>query len=202
MSAPLVSRVAEKQTATTTLQDPPRSTVVAPGVFPPPRKEAPGTSPSAHASSSTTRGHHMTMTAEVTLRPATGLRLCLHNKSRKSSIPSKWYAALLLDILRHLADMTTRKWKSTRHPNHTPISSNDYASIIWTWRLGEYLPTQHLGIEANSICELIVSSVPFSGYDGFVSSVLASIYKQIERRVSLVWVEQVELQRKSNWRRR
>ena len=76
---------------------------------------------------------------------------------------------------------TTRKWKSTRHPNHTPISSNDYASIIWTWRLGEYLPTQHLGIEANSICELIVSSVPFSGYDGFVSSVLASIYKQIER---------------------
>ena len=123
----------------------------------------------------------MTTTAEVTLPHATGLRLCLHNKSRKNSIPSKWYAVLLSEMPRLDADTMNRKWKSTRHPNHTPISSNDYASIIWTWRLGEYLPTQHLGIEANSICELIVSSVPFSGYDGFVSSVLASIYKQIER---------------------
>lgn len=37
-----------------------------------------------------------------------------------------------------------------------------------------------LGIGANSIYELTVSSVPFSGYDVLVSSVLASICNQIE----------------------
>jgi hypothetical protein len=39
--------------------------------------------------------------------------------------------------------------------NHTPISSNDYASIIWTWRLGEYLSSLlHLRIGAISIYQL------------------------------------------------
>jgi hypothetical protein len=30
-----------------------------------------------------------------------------------------------------------RKWRFMSSPNPTPISSNDYAFIIWTWRLGE-----------------------------------------------------------------
>jgi hypothetical protein len=43
------------------------------------------------------------------------------------------------------ANSVPRRWKSTSRPNLTHISSNDYASTSWTWRLGEYLPTSALG---------------------------------------------------------
>lgn len=56
-----------------------------------------------------------------------------------------------------------RRWRFTSFQNHTPTSSNDYASIYWTRRLGEYLSTLYLGIGASSIYELRVSSIPFSG---------------------------------------
>ena len=52
-----------------------------------------------------------------------------------------------------VANQFHRRWKFTSSPNLTPISSNDYASIIWTWRLGEYLSTLHLRIGTTSIYE-------------------------------------------------
>jgi hypothetical protein len=61
------------------------------GVFQALHKVAKETLPSARVFSSTMRGLLRTMTAEETLQPATGSRLCLHSKSRKSSTPSKWY---------------------------------------------------------------------------------------------------------------
>lgn len=64
-------------------------------------------------------------------------------------------------------------------PNHTPISSNDYAFIIWTWRLGEYLSSLPLRFGAVSIYELL-AQFPCSGYHGLVSSILASICDQLE----------------------
>jgi hypothetical protein len=67
-------------------------------------------------------GHPTITTAEETSRHATGSHPCLRNKSRRSSTLSKW------------------RWKSTSRRNLTHISSNDYASTSWTWRLGEYLP--------------------------------------------------------------
>lgn len=39
-----------------------------------------------------------------------------------------------------------RRWKFTNSRNPTPISFNDYASTIWTWRLGEFLSLLHLWI--------------------------------------------------------
>jgi hypothetical protein len=60
-------------------------------------------------------------------------------------------------------------------PSPTPISSNDHAFIIWTRRLGEHFPDLASVHWSHSIYELIVSSVPCSGYYGLVSSILASI---------------------------
>jgi hypothetical protein len=73
-------------------------------------------------------------------------------------------------------------------PNRTPISSNDYASIIWTWRLGEYLLSLHLRIGATSIYEF-VSSVPcFWLPRTLVSSILASICSQVEKKEEVLLV--------------
>ena len=52
-----------------------------------------------------------------------------------------------------------RKWRYTNFLNRTPTSFNDYASIIWTWRLGEYLSALFLRIGANSIYELQLNSI-------------------------------------------
>ena len=77
-----------------------------------------------------------------------------------------------------------RRWKSTSRPNLTHISSNDYASTSWTWRLGEHLPTSALGIGAHSIYELTVSSSSISGYDGFVLFCLSEHLQPVRERES------------------
>ena len=55
---------------------------------------APGTLLSVHASNSTMHGRLTITTAEETLRHATGSHPCLHNRSKKSSTLSRWYASL------------------------------------------------------------------------------------------------------------
>lgn len=145
-----------RRTATTTSPNPQRSRMEARGAF----RSHPwlvGISHSAPAYNSTTHGPLTITTAEEISRLATGLRLCLRSKSKRSSTLSKWYVALsTVHVM--LANTTLRRWKSTRRQNLTHISFNDYASTSWTWRLGEYLPTSALGIGAHSIYELIVSS--------------------------------------------
>lgn len=82
-----------RRTVTTTSPNPRRSPTEARGAF----RSHPRlveTSHSAPAYSSTTHGHLTITTAEETLRLATGSRLCLRSRSKRSSTPSKWYAAL------------------------------------------------------------------------------------------------------------
>lgn len=104
-----------------------------------------GTSVLAHAFSFMMPGLLQTTTVGETLLRATGSRPCWHNRSRKSSTPSRWYVPHRTASTKVSANNDYRRWRYTSSRNHTPISSNDYASIIWTWRLGEYLPTKAPG---------------------------------------------------------
>lgn len=106
---------------------------------------APRTSLSVHASNSTMHGRPTITTAEETLQHATGSHLCLHNRSKRSSTLSRWCAPINFTHSLIFANAMLRRWKSTSRPNLTHISSNDYASTSWTWRLGEYLPASALG---------------------------------------------------------
>jgi hypothetical protein len=106
------------------------------------------TSHSAHAYNSTMPGRPRTTTVEETLRPAIGSRPCWRSRSRKSSILSRWY--VILHAHKDSTNVFCRKWKSMSFLNLTLISSNDYAFIIWTWRLGEYLGSLLLCFEATA----------------------------------------------------
>jgi len=55
----------------------------------------------------------------------------------------------------------------------------------WSWRLGEHLPTQQLGIGAHSIYELTVGSSSISGYDGFVLFCLSEHLQPVRERGSM-----------------
>lgn len=81
------------------------------------------------------------------------------------------------------ANFVNRRWKFTSFLSLTPISSNDYASIIWTWRLGETFSFSTEELKQNSIYELTVllTQFHFLVNDDLVSSVLASICTRIER---------------------
>lgn len=70
--------------------------------------------------------------------------------------------------------------------NPTPISSNDYASIVWTWRLANPFQCCTCGLEPPAFTSR--SSVPCSGYHGLVSSILASICNQVEKTSLLALV--------------
>ena len=82
-----------------------------------------------------------------------------------------------------LTNIVYRRWKSTSFLSLTPISSNDYASIIWTWRLGETFSFSTEELKQNSIYELTVllTQFHFLVNDDLVSSVLASICTRIEK---------------------
>ncbi len=69
-------------------------------------------------------------------------------------------------------------------PNPTPTSFNDYASIIWTWRLGEYFSALHLHIGANSIYELQLSSIFWLPWTCF--SYVSEHLQLVEKTVLLV----------------
>jgi hypothetical protein len=102
----------------------------------------------AHAYSFTMPGRLRTTTVEEILRHATGSRPCWRSRSRKSLILSRWYVAL--HTLTNSTNVPCRKWRFTSFLNLTLISSNDYAFIIWTWRLGEYLGSLLLCFEATA----------------------------------------------------
>jgi hypothetical protein len=120
----------------------------APEVSPAHHRVAKETSHSAHVYNSTMPGRLRTTTVEEILRPAIGSHLCWRSRLRKNSIPSRWYVTwrFLIDS----TNMPCRKWRSTSFLNLTLISSNDYAFIIWTWRLGEYFRSLLLCFEATA----------------------------------------------------
>lgn len=58
----------------------------------------------------------------------------------------KMVCTALMTLQCKAANYPNRRWRFTSSRNRTPTSSNDYASIIWTWRLGEFISLSHLWI--------------------------------------------------------
>ena len=120
---------------------------------------APGTSLLVHASNSTMHGRPTITTAEETLRHATGSHLCLHNRSKRSSTLSRWYALLsyvysvLTLLILPLGDGSPRVVQTS----HTFLLMIMHP-LLGHGVLANTFQPQHLGIGAHSIYELTVSS--------------------------------------------